>query len=166
MGVAGSTSRDRNDPMRYRDAMQYDAMRCVQIGKIGQATHLVEGHLLRYASGFAAASGASLPHRSNRRISTQEAAGLVVPAAITAAVTADLVRCPEGLLVLQGKATEHRDRLRHSRRNVDDNVDVNDNDEDEDEDEDDDDDDDKNTRDDRPPVWQTTSAKHIRHERE
>lgn len=116
------------------------------------STHLVEGHLLRYASGLAAASGTSLPHRSNGRISSQGAAGLVVPAAVVAAaaVTADSTGRPEGVL-LQGRATAHRDRRRHSRRNVDN-------------DDDDDDGNDEDTRGDRP-VWQTISATHIRHGR-
>ncbi|KYN42290.1 hypothetical protein ALC56_03428 [Trachymyrmex septentrionalis] len=77
-------------------------------------THLVEGHLLRYASGLAAASGASLPHRSNGRVSSQGAAGLVVPAAAAVAaetVAADTTGCPEGMF-FQGRATAHRDRTR------------------------------------------------------
>ncbi|KYN29841.1 hypothetical protein ALC57_00723 [Trachymyrmex cornetzi] len=90
--------------------------------------HLVEGHLLRYASGLAAASGTSLPHRSNGRVSSQGAAGLVVPAAAAAgaaeAVAADTTGRPEGM-IFQGRATAHRDRTRrwHSRRDVDDDDD-------------------------------------------
>ncbi|KYM87040.1 hypothetical protein ALC53_03657 [Atta colombica] len=87
-------------------------------------THLVEGHLLRYASGLAAASGASLPHRSNRRVSSQGAAGLVVPAAAVVAaeaVAADTTGRPEGM-IFKGRTTAHRDRTRrwHSRRDDDD----------------------------------------------
>lgn len=95
-------------------------------------THLVEGHLLRYASGLAAASGTSLPHRSNGRVSSKEAAGLVVPAAVVAAAVAvavDSTGCPEGM-ILQGRATAHRDRRWHSQCDVDDgNVDGDVNDE-------------------------------------
>lgn len=90
----------------------------------GIGTHLVEGHLLRYASGLAAASGASLPHRSNGRVSSQGAAGLVVPAAVAAAVATDSTGRPEGM-ILQGRATAHRDRRWHSRRDDDDGDDGN-----------------------------------------
>jgi len=59
-----------------------------------------------------------LPHRSDKRISSQEAAGLVVPAAAVvaaaAAVTADLTGYPEGMVLLQEWATTHRDRGWHS----------------------------------------------------
>ncbi|XP_076180346.1 uncharacterized protein LOC143153248 [Ptiloglossa arizonensis] len=99
-------------------------------------TYLVEGHLLRYASGLAAASGTSLPHRSCRRVSSPGAAGLVVPAA------ADLA-CPD----IQGRTRAHRSReKRHSRHTKHEHPD----------------DDDDDTRD--RPVSQP-SATHIRHGR-
>lgn len=107
----------RIEPPPRRDAMQ--RARAIKSWKKHSGTHLVEGHLLRYASGLAAASGASLPHRFDRRISSREAAGPVVPTAaaviaivvvvvlVTAAVTvvvvvaaADLAGCPEGMAVL------------------------------------------------------------------
>lgn len=130
---AGSNDRTRRGATGTRDACTR-ARTHVADGQ-GTGTHLVEGHLLRYASGLAAASGASLPHRSNGRVSSQGAAGLVVPAAVAAAVAADSTGRPEGL-ILQGRATAHRDRRWHSRRDDDGNVDGDVNDE--------------NTRGDRP----------------
>jgi len=104
-----------HDPRARRHMQRARTKRSRKKALVG--THLVEGHLLRYASGLATASGTSLPHRSDKRISSQEAAGLVVPAAavvVAAAVTADLTGYPEGMVLLQEWATTHRDRGWHS----------------------------------------------------
>ncbi|KYQ48740.1 hypothetical protein ALC60_12246 [Trachymyrmex zeteki] len=123
-GGRGVNPAGSNDPIAVqRERVTHASTQVAdKMRAIGRGTHLVEGHLLRYASGLAAASGASLPHRSNGRVSSQGAAGLVVPAAVAAeaVVAADTTGRPEGM-IFQGRATAHRDRGWHSRRDVDDN---------------------------------------------
>lgn len=114
-------------------------------------TNLVEGHLLRYASGLAAASGTSLPHRPCRRVPCPGAAGLVAPAAVATEAAADPGR-PD----IQGRKRAQRSSdKRHSRHTkhehpADDHGDVDDVDDD--------------TRD-RPVSQPSAAATHIRHER-